>query len=176
MAIDEPLRRGTLTLDGIDPAQLTPGEFVHLVRQRVDAGVRLVVIDSLNGFLQSMLDEQFVVAQLHELLAFLTQAGVLTMMLAAQRGVVGSAMQSPVDVTYLADTVVLLRHFEAAGRVRKAISVLKRRTGKHEDTIRELELGPDVRVGPPLEEFQGVLTGVPVLTGSLPLRPPGSVR
>jgi circadian clock protein KaiC len=128
----------------------------------------MIVIDSLNGFLQSMLDEQFVVAHLHELLAYLASAGVLTMMVAAQRGVVGSSMQAPIDVTYLADTVILLRHFEAAGRVRKAISVLKRRTGRHEDTIRELELGPDVRVGPPLDHFQGVLTGVPVLTGPLP--------
>jgi circadian clock protein KaiC len=127
----------------------------------------MIVIDSLNGFQQSMLDEQFVVAHLHELLAFLTSSCVLTMLVAAQRGVVGSAMQAPVDVTYLADTVILLRHFEAAGRVRKAISVLKRRTGRHEDTIREFELGPDVRVGPPLEQFQGVLTGVPVLTAPL---------
>jgi len=177
MDIDEPLRRGTLTLEPVDPAQLTPGEFVHLVRRRVEAGVRMVVIDSLNGFLQSMLDEQFVVAHLHELLAFLSHSEVLTMLVAAQRGVVGSTMLSPVDVTYLADTVLLLRHFEAAGRVRKAVSVLKRRTGKHEDTIRELELGPDVRVGPPLEQFQGVLTGVPVLSGGSPSPlGPGSAR
>jgi len=175
MEIDAPFRSGTLTADEIDPAQLTPGEFVHRVRKRVEAGVRLVVIDSLNGFIQSMLDVQFVVAHLHALLAFLNQRSVLTILVAAQRGVVGAVMQSPVDVTYLADTVVLLRHFEAAGRVLKAISVLKRRTGRHEETIRQLTLGPDVRVGPPLEQFQGVLTGVPVLTGALgatPANPP----
>jgi circadian clock protein KaiC len=155
---------GHVAVQQVDPAELSPGEFVHAVRQAVEvAGATLVVIDSLNGFLHAMPEEQFLVLQLHELMSYLRQRGVVTILVLAQAGLVG-AMASPVDVSYLADTVVLLRYFESLGRVGKAVSVLKKRSGMHEDTIREFSLGPDgVQVGGPLDKFQGVLTGVPRL-------------
>jgi circadian clock protein KaiC len=157
---------GRLQIMQIDPAELSAGEFAALVRRCVETThCRLVVIDSLNGYLQAMADEKQLSVQLHELLSYLANLGVATILVMAQHGLAG-AMVSPVDVSYLADTVVLLRHFEALGRVRKAISVMKKRSGSHENTIRELTLGPDgVRVGAPLDDFVGVLTGVPRYTG-----------
>jgi len=148
----------------VDPAELSPGEFASVVRSAVeDRGARLVVIDSLNGFLQAMPEEHFLTVQLHELLSFLRQRGILTLLLMAQHGVLGR-MDVPVDVSYLADTVMMTRYFEASGRVRKALSVVKRRSGGHEDTIREIKLGPGgLEVGEPLSNFRGVLTGVPEL-------------
>ena len=157
---------GHLTVQQVDPAELSPGEFVHAVCQAVERdGARLVVIDSLNGYLQAMPDERFLTSQMHELLTYLNQQGVVTLIVMAQHGFMGS-MSSPVDVSYLADTVVLLRYFEAAGAIRRAISVVKKRTGHHEDTIREMRLSASrgVEVGEPLTGFRGVLTGVPVLT------------
>ena len=150
----------------IDPAELTPGEFVSTVREAVErAGVTLLVIDSLNGFLQAMPEEHFLATQLHELLSFLRQRGVLTLLLMAQHGFVGR-MEGPLDVSYLADTVMLTRYFEASGRVRKALSVLKKRSGSHEDTIREFAVTErGLRVGEPLSGFHGVLTGVPEYDG-----------
>jgi circadian clock protein KaiC len=159
---------GRLTLQQVDPAELSPGEFAHAVCAAVERdGARLVVIDSLNGYLQAMPDERFLTAQMHELLTFLNQQGVVTIMVMAQHGLMGAGMSSPVDVSYLADTVVLLRYFEAMGAIRRAISVVKKRTGRHEDTIRELRLSASrgVEVGEPLTAFRGVLTGVPVFTG-----------
>ncbi len=156
---------GHLTVQQVDPAELSPGEFAHAVCAAVeDGGARLVVIDSLNGYLQAMPDERFLTAQMHELLTFLNQQGVVTILVMAQHGFLGS-MSSPVDVSYLADTVVLLRYFEAAGAIRRAISVVKKRTGRHEDTIREMRLSASrgVEVGEPLTAFRGVLTGVPIL-------------
>ena len=150
----------------IDPAELSPGEFVDRLRQAVEAEkLNLLVIDSLNGYLQAMPEERFLLVQLHELLSYLRQHGVVTILVVAQAGFFGT-MSSPIDVSYLADTVLLTRFFEAQGRVRKAISVLKKRSGPHEDTIREFTLDSDgVHMGPALEEFRGVLTGVPVYEG-----------
>ena len=159
---------GRLTVQQVDPAELSPGEFTHAVCTAVEGGARLVIIDSLNGYLQAMPDERFLTAQMHELLTYLNQQGVVTLLVMAQHGFMGAAMTSPVDVSYLADTVVMLRYFEAAGAIRRAISVVKKRTGRHEDTIRELRLSATrgLEVGEPLTSFRGVLTGVPVFTGN----------
>ena len=168
LPIDAAVATGRLHLRQIDPAELSPGEFASQVRRLVDEDdVRMVVIDSVNGYLNSMPGEPFQVAQVHELLTYLAQRGVVTIMVLAQHGLIGT-MQAPVDITYLADCVVLLRFFEFQGSMRKALSVLKKRSGSHEPTIRELRLedGHGVRIGPALADFRGVLTGVPVYTGS----------
>ena len=161
-----PMASGRLRVRQVDPAEMSPGELVARVRRDVEgerAGV--VVIDSLNGFLAAMPEEQFLVVQMHELLSFLRQRGVLIILVVAQAGLVGP-MKSPVDVSYLADTVVLLRFFEAHGAVRKAISVLKRRSGRHGSSIHELSMDSSgIRVGAALEEFTGILTGVPRVAG-----------
>ena len=151
-----------LVVEQIDAAELTPGEFSERVRRCVEKyGARTVVIDSLNGFQAAMPEEQALVLHMHELLQYLNRQGVTTFLTIAQHGLVGD-MKTPVDVTYLADTVILLRYFEARGRVRRAISVVKKRTGPHEDTIREFMIGRNgITLGEPLEGFQGVLRGVP---------------
>jgi circadian clock protein KaiC len=158
---------GAIVLQQVDPAELTPGEFAYRVCESVvDGGAKLVVIDSLNGYLNAMPGEHFLVAQLHELLTFLSHHGVLTLLISAQQGVLGSSMEAPVDVTYLADSVILLRYFEDQGSVRQAISVVKKRSGNHERTIREFALKPgSIKVGHPLREFHGILTGVPSFNG-----------
>jgi circadian clock protein KaiC len=157
---------GRLHIDQIDPANISPGEFAGRVRDSVERrGAKIVVIDSLTGYLNAMPEHPFIVLQMHELLTYLNQQGVVTIMILAQHGMVGQ-MASPVDLTYLSDAVVLLRFFEADGRIRRALSVVKRRTGSHEDTIREFRIdGNGLRVGPPLEQFRGVLTGVPTFMG-----------
>lgn len=154
---------GKLSLTQVDPAELSPGEFVALVRKEVDENnVKVVIIDSLNGYINAMPEERFLVIQMHELLSYLNQRGVATFLVVAQHGLVGTAMNAPVDISYLADTVILLRYFEIEGEVRKAISVLKRRSGPHEKTIREVSMGKEgVLVGEPLSNFRGVLSGVP---------------
>ncbi len=165
--LQTPLRNGLLEVEQLDPAVVSPGEFVENVREAVeDRNARMIVIDSLNGFLQAMPGEDFLTIQLHELLTFLNQQGVTTLMILAQAGVIGSAMQTPVDVSYLADAILLLRYYEAYGEVRQAISVVKKRSGQHERTIRELQLGPNgIQVGNPLREFQGILSGTPTFLG-----------
>jgi circadian clock protein KaiC len=170
MPIREHVDRGRVVVQQIDPAELSPGEFAHDVRRAVEhGGARLVCIDSLNGFLNAMPEENFVALQLHEVLSYLGQRGVLTVMTVAQHGLVGVEPNAPVDVSYLADAVLLFRYFEAAGQVRKALSVVKKRSGYHEATIRELTMSSrGVRVGPPLEQFEGVLTGVPRRTEGTP--------
>ena len=158
---------GNLILQQIDAAALTPGEFAHRVRCCVEqTGARTIVVDSLNGYQAAMPEEQQLILHMHELLQFLNRQGVNTFLTVAQHGLVGD-MQAPVDVTYLADTVILLRYFEAAGRVRRAISVIKKRTSAHEDTIREYRIGgkDGISLGEPLSNFQGVLRGVPELIG-----------
>lgn len=168
LELDHVLKSGALRLKQVDPAELSPGEFAVIVRRLVEEQQsKLVVIDSLNGYLNSMPGEQFQVAQLHELLTYLAQRGVITLMALAQQGFVGQ-MQSTVDLTYVADTVLMLRYFEFQGTIKKAISVVKRRSGHHEATIRELQFVPDegVRIGPPLTAFRGVLSGIPVYTGA----------
>lgn len=152
-----------IAIQQIDPAEISPGELAFRIQQAVvHEDVRMVVVDSLNGYIHAMPDQRHLILQLHELLAFLNQQGVSSLMVLTQHGMVGS-MQSPVDLTYLADTVVLLRYFEAAGALRQAISVMKKRSGSHERTIREIFIENNrIAVGEPLTGFQGVLTGVPV--------------
>lgn len=157
--------KGLLHLRQVDPAELSPGELSGLIRDSVDEGVGIVVLDSLSGYQHAMPEEQFMLLQMHELVTYLNQQGVLTFMILAQTGMVGT-MQSPVDLTYLSDTVLLLRFFEARGELRRALSVLKKRTGQHERTIRELVIdGRGVAVGEKLQDFRGILTGVPVFEG-----------
>lgn len=158
---------GQCLIRQIDPAEVTPGEFSDVVCNAVENfGARLVLIDSLNGYNQAMPEDKFLNAHMHEMLSYLNQQGVITIVIVAQQGVVGSNMAPPVDLTYLADNVLLLRYFESLGRVYKAISVIKKRTGAHEDTIRELRLtSQGIQVGKELTQFQGVLTGVPSYLG-----------
>lgn len=155
-----------LFIEQVDAAELSPGEFSHRVRVCIDQHhVKTVVIDSLNGYQAAMPEENALILHVHELLQYLNRQGASTFLTVAQHGLVGD-MKSPVDVTYLADTVVLLRYFEALGRVRRAISVIKKRTGAHEDTIREYRINArGLSIGPPLDHFQGVLRGVPTLVG-----------
>jgi circadian clock protein KaiC len=159
------IEQGIFTFRQVDPAELSPGELTALLREQVEAGASIVVLDSLSGYQHAMPQEQSMLLQMHEIVTYLNQQGVLTFLILAQTGMVGQ-MQSPVDLTYLSDAVVLLRFFEARGEIRRAISMLKKRTGPHESTIRELMIdGAGLRVGPRLEGFRGVLTGVPVLDG-----------
>lgn len=157
---------GLLVIEQVDAAELSPGELSSKVRRCVEEnGARTVVIDSLNGYQASMPEEQALILHMHELLQYLNRQGVSTFLTVAQHGLVGD-MKAPVDVTYLADTVILLRYFEALGRVRRAISVIKKRTSAHEDTIREYRIDQrGLTLGEPLTQFQGVLRGVPVLIG-----------
>jgi circadian clock protein KaiC len=158
------METGKLRVQQIDPAEMSPGELVdQITREVTSRGTRVIVIDSLNGYLAAMPEEKFLIIQLHELLSFLRQRGVLTILTVAQAGLIGQVM-GPVDVSYLADTVVLLRFFELRGQVRKAISVLKRRMGKHASDIRELTMSSKgVGVGPRLSNMEGVLSGIPRL-------------
>ena len=150
----------------IDPAELSPGEMAGTVRDRVANGVGIVVLDSLSGYQNAMPEEQFLLLQMHELLTYLNQQGVVTILVLAQHGLVG-AMKSPVDLTYLSDTVLLLRFFEAQSELKRAISVIKKRTGGHEPTIREYIIDKaGIRVGEPLRQFSGILTGVPQFHGA----------
>ena len=160
------VKTGRLYIEQIDSANVSPGEFAGRERDAVEqGGVKVVVIDSLTGYLNAMPEQPFIVLQMHELLTYLNQQGVVTILILAQHGMVGQ-MVSPVDLTYLSDAVVLLRFFEAEGRIRRALSVIKRRTGAHEGTIREFRIDSrGLRVGPPLEQFRGVLTGVPTFEG-----------
>jgi circadian clock protein KaiC len=163
-----PLREsGKLIVEQVDAAELAPGEFAQRVRTCVqEHNARTVVIDSLNGYQAAMPEEKQLILHMHELLQFLNRQGANTFLTVAQHGLVGD-MKAPVDVTYLADTVILLRYFEAMGRVRRAISVIKKRTSAHEDTIREYRIGRGgITVGPTLTKFQGVLRGVPEMIGT----------
>ena len=155
---------GQVMVQQVDPAELSPGEFTGLVRESVEGNhARVVVIDSLNGYMNAMPEEKLLTAQLHELLTYLGRQGVTTLMVVAQHGLVGANMQTPIDTSYLADSVVLLRYFEYAGKVKKAISVVKKRSGAHEESIRELHFDENgIHLSEPLTQFRGILTGVPV--------------
>ncbi|MEO8381072.1 MAG: ATPase domain-containing protein [Acidobacteriota bacterium] len=160
-----PLRKhvdaGLISVRQVDPAQLQPGEFAHLVREAVEDGIKVLVIDSLNGYLNAVPEEKFLLLHLHELLSYLGQNGVATVLVFAQHGLIGS-MHSPIDVSYLADCVILLRYFEARGRIRKALSIVKRRGGLHDTAIRDFTMSDKgLAIGAPLDDFRGVLTGVP---------------
>ena len=172
MPLQEQVDAGRVQVHRLDPAETSPGQFADDVRIAVERdNARVVVIDSLTGYLNAMPEERFLLNQLHELLIYLSHHGVVTILIATQHGIIGTDMASPIDVSYLADAVVMLRYFESAGRVRNAISIIKKRSGPHERTVRELALGPaGLVVGEPLHELQGVLTGVPTYSGrSAPL-------
>jgi circadian clock protein KaiC len=164
MDLREPMDKKLMTMQRVDPAELCPGEFVQRIRKSVDEdGVSMLVIDSLNGYLSAMPEERFLTIQLHELTTYLGEANVATILIGAHQGLIGGPMISPVDASYLADAVVLLRYYETQGEVRQAISVVKKRGGEHERTIREFKMeGGKIRVGSPLRNFRGILTGVPV--------------
>jgi len=174
-ALGWPLRKlikdGTVTARQIDPAEISPGEFAWTVRRSVEAGCKLIVIDSLNGYLNAMPGEKYLSTQLHELTSYLNQQGVVTILIMAQHGMV-MALEAPVDLSYLCDTVINMRYFEAAGEVKQSIAVIKKRSGNHEKSIREfaLDSGKGVRIGQPLRDFQGILTGAPKFAG-----PPGDI-
>jgi circadian clock protein KaiC len=173
MDIQPHLAAGTITTQQVDPAELCPGELMHAVADAEAQGASVIVIDSLNGYLNALPEERFLLIQLHELLTYLGERGVATIIVGAQRGIIGSNMQTPADASYLADAVVLLRYFEAGGEVHQAISVVKKRGGSHERSIREFRLSCDgISVGEPLRQFRGVLTGVPMYDGGAsPLMP-----
>jgi circadian clock protein KaiC len=163
------VQKGRVSVQQVDPAELSPGEFVARVRESVERDdVRIVMIDSLNGYLNAMPEERLLALHLHELFSYLRQRGVLTINVMSQQGMLGQAL-TPVDVSYLADAVILLRFFEAEGMIRKAISMVKRRAGAHESTIRELHLSSSgISLGEPLTSFRGILTGVPQYDTSRP--------
>src|SRR3569833_1420795 len=159
--VESLINEGMLNVQQVDPAELAPGEFAHAVRQAVDQQLTLlVVIDSLNGYLIAMPCDRFLTLHMHELLTYLNQQGVTTLLLMTQYGIIGGDTRAPVDASYLADTVLLLRYFAAFGEVRQALSVIKKRTGRHERSIRELHFQNGISVGKPLKNFRGVLNGL----------------
>lgn len=161
---------GLLHLQQVDPAELSPGEFTAAVRRCVEEqGAQLVIMDSLNGYLHAMPDGKFLILQMHELLSYLGQKGVISIMVLAQHGLVGP-METPIDISYLSDTVIMQRYFEHAGVVRRALSVMKKRSGRHENSVREYRLGPrGIELGPPLIHFSGILSGTPEYSGDAAL-------
>jgi len=167
LPLQEAVGAGRLHIRQIDPAEISPGEFAQSVRDAVEQdGVRVVVIDSLNGYLNSMTDGRFLILQMHELLSYLSQLGVLTILVLAQHGLVGP-MDTPLEISYLSDAVIMLRYFEFEGEVRRALSVIKKRSGDHEHTIREFELSElGLRVGPPLTQFTGIFAAAPHYVGT----------
>jgi circadian clock protein KaiC len=171
MQLEPYLDNGTIHLEQVDPAELSPGEFVHRIRRGAEQRHwRVVVIDSLNGLMNAMSEERALTIQLHEVLSYLNQVGVASFLVLAQYGLLGAAMTSPADVSYLADNVLLLRYFEAAGEVRQALSVMKRRSGPHERSIRQMLMSDGkITIGEPLRNFTGVLTGTPEFEGGQPL-------
>ncbi|UKE49174.1 AAA family ATPase [Xanthomonas translucens] len=166
LPLDEKLDNGLIRFQQIDPAEMSPGQFAANVRRSVEVdGARVIVIDSLNGYLNAMPDERFLILQMHELLSYLGQKGVLTILVLAQHGLVGP-METPLDLSYLSDSVLMLRYFEVDGTVRRALSVVKKRSGQHENTIREFRLSHNgIDVGPPLKGFSGIFSGTPRYSG-----------
>jgi circadian clock protein KaiC len=166
LPLQQALDDGLVRIQQIDPAEVSPGGFAHFVRDAVELdGARIIVIDSLNGYLNAMPDGRFLILQMHELLTYLSQLGVLTILVLAQHGLVGP-MDTPLDISYLSDAVVMLRYFEAEGTVRRALSVVKKRSGHHEHTIREFKLtSSGIAVGPPLTQFSGIFSGTPRYVG-----------
>jgi len=175
LRLEEHLQSGRIRFQQVDPAELSPGEFAANVRKSVENdNARIVIIDSLNGYLNAMPDERFLILQMHELLTYLSQQGVLSLLVLAQHGLVGP-MDTPIDISYLSDAVLMLRYFESGGTVRRALSVVKKRSGNHEHTIREFRLThAGISLGPPLKNFEGIFSGNPRYTGSaIPEEPVG---
>jgi circadian clock protein KaiC len=168
MNLEGYIKRRLITVQQVDPAEISPGEFASRIRQKVDGGCKLIVIDSLNGYLNAMPGERYLNNQLHELSSYLNQQGVVTIIILAQHGMVGAA-EAPVDLSYLSDTVVHLRFFEAAGEVKQSIAVIKKRSGPHEKSIREFKLqrNKGIQIGEPLKQFSAVLSGVPIFHGAV---------
>jgi circadian clock protein KaiC len=166
LPLSEKLASGLIRYQQIDPAEMSPGEFAdNVIRSVEEDGARIVIIDSLNGYLNAMPDGRFLILQMHELLSYLAQQGVLTILVLAQHGLVGP-METPLDISYLSDAVVMLRYFEHQGVVRRALSVVKKRSGNHEHTIREFKLSSKgISVGPPLTNFSGIFSGTPTYHG-----------
>lgn len=165
IAIKRHLDAKRIRIQQVDPGELSPGEFIYRIRGAVEKeAARVIVVDSLNGYLNAMPEERFLTIQLHEMLTYLGQQGVITLMVVAQKGLLGSGMQTPVDASYLADTVIALRYFEAKGALKRAISVVKKRSGMHEDTLREMRLGDGgIALGEPLHNFHGIMSGIPAI-------------
>lgn len=162
MDLQPAIDKGLLTIQQVDPAEMAPGEFMQAVTDAADTGARVIVIDSLNGYLKAMPDERFLTTHMHELLTYLGQRGVVTILVGVQPGVIGGSMSTSVDASYIADSVIMLRYFEARGKVRQAISVFKKRVGMHERTIRLFTMSSKgIVVGDVLTGFHGILTGVP---------------
>lgn len=167
MGIREPYQKGLLKIQQIDPAELSPGEFSCAVCEAADMGAKIIVIDSINGYLNAMPDERFLTTHLHELLTYLGQRGVVTLLVGVQQGMLGGTMSTAVDASYLADNVLMLRYFEHDGEVKQAVSVFKKRGSLHERTIRQFSMSGDgIKVGEVLRGFRGILTGVPVYLGN----------
>jgi circadian clock protein KaiC len=166
LPLDAAVDAGLIRITRIDPAEVSPGEFAHLVRHGVEVdGVRVVVIDSLNGYLNAVPEERFLILQMHELLSYLDQVGVLTILTLAQTGI-GGPLRNSLDLSYLSDAVLLLQYFEAGGTIRRSVSVLKKRSGTHENGIREVRLSPQgMIIGPPMEKFTDLLGGIPLYSG-----------
>ena len=166
LPLDAAMASGLVRIQQIDPAEVSPGGFAHLVRRAVERdGARIVVIDSLNGYLSAMPEGRFLILQMHELLNYLSQLGVLTILVLAQHGLMGP-METPLDISYLSDAVIMLRYFESDGTVRRALSVVKKRSGRHEHTIREFVLSEGgLKMGPPLTDFSGIFSGTPRYIG-----------
>jgi len=166
LQVEEHVKSGKIEFIRVDPAEISPGELTQRIRNYVEDGVSLVVLDSLNGYYQAMPGEKYLQLQLHELFSYLNQLGVISLTILAQHGLLGP-MQTQIDLSYMADGVILLRFFEAAGEVRQAISVVKKRSGRHERTIREFKITSEgLHIGKPLHEFQGILSGIPTFTGA----------
>ena len=167
MEVRKPYDSGLLTIQQIDPAELSPGEFAAAVCKAADRGAKVVVIDSINGYLNAMPDERFLTTHLHELLTYLGQRGCVTLLIGVQQGMLGGQMSTTVDASYLADNVLMLRYFEHDGEVKQAVSVFKKRGSLHERTIRQFSMSSNgVQVGAVLRGFRGILTGVPVYVGN----------
>ena len=167
MRLREALQNGLLSAQQIDPAELTPGEFAQAVVDAAERGARVIVIDSLNGYMNAVPDERFQSTYLHELLNYLSQRGVATLLVGVQQNMIGTTMTTAADASYLADSVIMLRYYETEGEVRQAISVFKKRGSAHERSIRRFEIVPQgIRIGPPLAGFHGILSGMPTIGGT----------
>jgi circadian clock protein KaiC len=177
LGLQDLVEKGAILAQQIDPAELPPGEFASLVRRAVEEeGASMVIIDSLNGYLNAMPEERFLALHLHELLSYLSEQGVASIMVVAQHGLIGQ-MSGSIDVSYLADCVIMLRYYEAEGEIHKAISVLKKRSGSHETAIRDFSLSTNgINVGAPLRQFRGILSGVPIVNNDDGVRDESSGR